>query len=80
MLKNTTKADATNIVDYYIDFGIRSSVIFGGIIGGLFTYWFYFSLKAIATNQKDMETVYMGPEIVAPRPSDPAIQYVAVPV
>ena len=45
----------------------------GGLFYGIFQYWFYNSLKTVAKNQRDLEVIYMGQEIVAPRPSDPAI-------
>ena len=72
-LKNTTEADAKSIVDFYIDSGVKSSLIVGGMIFGLFQYWYYTSLRTIAKIQRELEETYMGPEIIAPRAADPAI-------
>ena len=72
-LQNITESDAKAIVDYYISMGVRSTFVMGGLFFGIFQYWYYNSLKTVAKNQRELEVIYMGQEIVAPRPSDPAI-------
>ena len=68
-----TASEAKNAADMYINIGVRSSIIMGGIVFGLFSFWYYTSLKHIAKTQRELEEVYMGPEITGPRVAGSAI-------
>ena len=74
---------AKEIAHYYIGMGINASFFWMLVIGVLIQYCYISSLKKMGKNQKQLEEVFMGPEIIA-RPTAsaadaPAIQYIVVP-
>ena len=66
--------------NYYINMGLLDLGVWGCLIYCLIQYAYITQLKKMGQNQKQLEEVFMGPEVVIAAVSvAPAIQYVVVP-
>ena len=59
--------------------GMRAIVAGSAIVIGVIQYIYISALKKLGKNQRQLEEIFMGPEIVVPAAAAPAIQYVVLP-
>lgn len=70
---------AKDLASYYIGIAFNAAAVWALFIFGLLQYCYLASLKKLGKNQKQLEEVFMGPEIVGVPNAAPAIQYIVVP-
>ena len=70
---------AKDLAGYYIGIAFNAASVWALFIFGLLQYCYLASLKKLGKNQKQLEEVFMGPEIVVAPTAAPAIQYIVVP-